>query len=193
MNAPFSPSVGSPDDIARFHIAEYTALMNKSVALVNLMFGVMTIGFAFLGIMVNVWPAGGDKRTNVILLQHLWGSLLPEQIIIIFWSSLLYAEDTIAIYIDKTLRPLCVNKIPDRLEVFWRYNTSLQKNHAIFRFVSSWMPAFTSISALLGILIFRFGFVGNIHLYPLEYFAILIGLALALITMRISHKFYSRR
>jgi hypothetical protein len=165
--------------------------MSMSLALVNLMFGVMTIGFAYLGIMINVWS--GDKRTNAMLMEHLWGSLLPEQIIIIFWSALLYAEYTIAIYIEKTLRPACVGKVPDSVATFWQYNIFVRDRHPIFEFVSVWMPPATSVLAFLGVLIFRFTVIGDISTFCLEHFAIVLGLALAVASIMISSKLHKLR
>jgi hypothetical protein len=190
MNAPVGPNIVTPGDLSRFHIAEYSALMSKSIALVNLMFGVMTIGFAYLG-MINVWS--GDKRTNAMLMEHLWGSLLPEQIIIIFWSALLYAEYTIAIYIEKTLRPACVGKVPDGAVTFWQYNIFIRDRHTIFDFVSIWMPSATSVLAFLGVLIFRFTVIGDIPTFCLEHFAIVLGLALAVTSIMISSKLHKLR
>jgi hypothetical protein len=190
MNAPVGPNIVTPDDLSRFHIAEYSALMSKSIALVNLMFGVMTIGFAYLGIMINVWS--GDKRTNAMLMEHLWGSLLPEQIIIIFWSALLYAENTIAIYIEKTLRPACVGKVPVGAATFWQYNMFVRDRHTIFKFVSVWMPPATSLGAFLGVVIFRFRVIGDISTFWLEYLAIFLGLALAVVSIAISYTLYKR-
>jgi len=190
MNSPVGPNIATHEDLSRFHIAEYSALMSKSIALVNLMFGVMTIGFAYLGIMINAWSA--DKRTYAMLMEHLWGSLLPEQIIIIFWSALLYTEYTIAIYIEKTLRPACIGKIPDGAAAFWQYNIFVRDRHTIFEFVSVWMPPATSVLAFLGVLIFRFKVMGGISTFCLEYFAIFLGLALAFVSIAVSYTLHKR-
>jgi hypothetical protein len=55
------------EELSSMRLAEYIALMSKSSSLVNLMFGIMAIGFAYLGIIIGHWPDEAEQKIKVFV------------------------------------------------------------------------------------------------------------------------------
>jgi len=141
---------GQNEEILKLHTAEYTALMARSTAMLTVTFTVMTIGFVYLGAIIAAWPGRlYDSRR-----QLLWGCLLPEQVIILFWLFLLRSMYGITRYIEQDLRGLC-RQAANGFAHFWRYEHSWHGESKRLYNLPEWLPLATSGLAFIGVFCYR--------------------------------------
>jgi 4a-hydroxytetrahydrobiopterin dehydratase len=173
-----------PDsDSLKLQLAEYQALTQRSTALIGQMFGVMAVGFAFLGYLINAWPSSTNTWSLLIAdeqRQLLSSGLLVEQIIILFWVALRSTELGITLYIETDLRKSCKAAVAAPGD-FWGYGAS-RNTRTSFHTISIWLPTIASIGAFLGVWYYRFAYV-PVRWILLEYLAWIASLGLLVWTI----------
>lgn len=64
---PDQPNGDQPSTkLLQLHLEEYKALVYRSTALIGQMFGIMAIGFGYLGYVINNWKPSADNRSPTV-------------------------------------------------------------------------------------------------------------------------------
>jgi len=100
--------------VLQLHIAEYQALTSRATNWLTLLSGVWVLMAVFITLLPSIWSI----VPHVVIV---WGALAVLQLMLIFWSQLLYEQYTSVRYIEGKLRCLVAELVG--LAPFWQYET----------------------------------------------------------------------